>query len=106
MLVGAPVVFILQSFGAFPGPATTVGDAIWLIGFVAMGGALVLLSRRIPAKALPLEHSVLAARDAEGRYVATCSCGWVDEPQTSIERFLLSRRAHKQQARSARSSGD
>ena len=80
------------------GPLRTDFLEIWGVGFVLGGILLVALARRLPRKEPGLRHTVVSERDGNRRYVPVCSCGWVGEPEETIEGLLLASRAHKAQA--------
>ena len=98
LIVGTPVIFILQEIGVLSGPRATSGELIGGIGFVLAGVVLVVLNRRMPRRELGLRHVVLSERDEQRRYVPVCSCGWTGEAQETVEGLLLAARAHKEVA--------
>jgi hypothetical protein len=95
LIVGTPIVFILQGVGLFSGPKASSSDVIWGVGFVLGGILLVALNRRIPRRDFGLRHFVLSERDEYRRYVPVCSCGWIGQPHDTVEGLLLEGRAHK-----------
>ena len=98
MIVATPIIFALQEIGVLSGPKATSSDLIWGVGFVLGGILLVVFMRRLPPKELGLRHVVLSERDERRRYVPICSCGWIGEPQETVEGLLLATLDHKKQS--------
>jgi hypothetical protein len=98
-LIGAtPIIVGLQATGVLKGPKPTASDLIWVVGVVLGGILLVVFIRRLPQKELGLRHVILSERDDRRRYVPICSCGWIGEPQGTVEGLLLAGRDHENQS--------
>jgi hypothetical protein len=102
VIVATPIIFILQEVGLLSGPKASSSDVLWGVGFLLGGTLVIVLNRRIPKKEFGVRHFVLSERDERRRHVAVCSCGWIGQPQDTVEGLLLEGRAHKETALPAR----
>src|SRR3954463_2646280 len=68
LIVGVPLIVVLQQTGVFPGPKPSLVDLLVGMGLLLGGVALVTLSRRHPSRAPRVRHSVRAERSSLPRY--------------------------------------
>jgi hypothetical protein len=99
LIVGVPLIVVLQQTGVFPGPKPSLVDLLGCTGFLLGGVALVTLSQRDPSRAPRVRHCVRAERGCWPRYQPVCSCGWQAEGVETVEEVLLLARGHKREAR-------